>query len=406
VVIRNKWKTVPLGDYCSKIGSGSTPRGGDSVYQESGVSFIRSQNIYNGQFVTDGLAHLNDELANKLRGVTVEPNDVLLNITGDSVARSCQVPEEILPARVNQHVAIVRPKAEEFDSRFVAYFLISPFMQSTMLSLAGSGGTRKALTKEMIERFKVPHPRLPLQERISDFLSTYDNLIDNNRQRMALLEESARQLYLEWFVRMHFPGHEHTSITNGVPVGWKRKKLGEICEDIREKVLPNQLEPDTPYIGLEHIPKRSISLTDWGQAEQVTSTKHRFRAGEFLFGKIRPYFHKVGVAFVDGVASADAIVIRPQTASIGGLVLMTISSDAFVAATAQGMKEGSKMPRADWKLMKQYPILVPPDGLLSTFQSTIQLTVAQLKTLTLQNQKLRAARDLLLPKLMSGEIAV
>jgi type I restriction enzyme S subunit len=95
--------------------------------------------------------------------VTVEEGDILLNITGDSVARCCRVPEAILPARVNQHVSIIRPNPEDFDSRFVGYFFISPFMQDTMLSLAGSGGTRKALTKEMIERFEVPQPLRTVQ---------------------------------------------------------------------------------------------------------------------------------------------------------------------------------------------------------------------------------------------------
>jgi type I restriction enzyme S subunit len=135
-----------------------TPRGGEAVYQESGVSFIRSQNVYNGQFTTVGLTYLGEEHAEQLKGVTIEEGDILLNITGDSVARCCLAPESVLPARVNQHVSIVRPKPEDFDTRFVGYFLISPFMQDTMLSLAASGGTRKALTKEMIERFEVPKP--------------------------------------------------------------------------------------------------------------------------------------------------------------------------------------------------------------------------------------------------------
>src|SRR5688572_12005198 len=93
------WQSVRLGEHCSKIGSGSTPRGGESVYQESGVSFIRSQNVYNGQFAREGLAYLDDEHAHQLKGVTVESGDVLLNITGDSVARSCRVPDDVLPAR-------------------------------------------------------------------------------------------------------------------------------------------------------------------------------------------------------------------------------------------------------------------------------------------------------------------
>jgi type I restriction enzyme, S subunit len=111
---------------------------------------------------------------------------------------------------------------------------------------------------------------------------------------MALLEDAARQLYREWFILLRFPGHEHTSSTGGVPEGWERKTLGDLCQEVRESVKPDALEPETPYIGLEHIPRRSISLSEWGTAEQVTSSKHRFREGEILFGKIRPYFHKVG----------------------------------------------------------------------------------------------------------------
>ena len=213
-------------------------------------------------------------------------------------------------------------------------------------------------------------------------------------------------LHREWFVHLRFPGHEHTPIVGGEPQGWGRKVLGELCNEVRDMVLPEALEPDTPYIGLEHMPRRSISLNEWGNAGQVTSSKSRFKAGEIIFGKIRPYFHKVGVAFVDGVASSDAIVVRPLDETLHAFVLMTMSSDQFVAVTAQQMKEGSKMPRADWKQMKLYPTPLPPTGLLSHFESVIQPTIEQLKTLSFANQKLRAARDHLLPRLMNGELTV
>ena len=260
--------------------------------------------------------------------------------------------------------------------------------------------------RNVLHELKVRAPNITTQLRIASILSTYDDLIENNHRRMALLEESARLLYREWFVRLRFPGHEHTRIVDGVPEGWERTTLGNLCKEIRELVLPDEVEPDTPYIGLEHMPRRSISLNEWGKAEQVTSGKHLFRAGEILFGKIRPYFHKVGITFVDGVASSDTIVMRPLEKKLRGLALMTVSSDEFIALTAQTMKEGSKMPRADWKQMQQYSVQLPPDGLLSSFDSVIQDIIGQLKTLSFTNQKLRAARDLLLPRLMSGEIAV
>jgi type I restriction enzyme S subunit len=267
-------------------------------------------------------------------------------------------------------------------------------------------GAQRNLSLGIIRKFKIRSRPLPIQTRIADILSAYDNLIENNRRRMALLEDAARHLYREWFVRLRFPGYEHTPVTNGVPEGWERKTLGELCEESRDSVSPETLEPNTPYIGLEHMPRRSISLSEWGTAKQVTSHKHRFRDGEILFGKIRPYFHKVGIAFVDGVASSDAIVIRMLGRNLRGLVLMTVSSDPFVAVAAQTMREGSKMPRADWKQMQQYGVPLPPDGLLSSFDNVIRSIVEQLKTLTFANQQLRAARDLLLPRLMSGEIAV
>jgi hypothetical protein len=184
----------------------------------------------------------------------------------------------------------------------------------------------------------------------------------------------------------------------------KIREANTFYEDVHR--LEDEREPDSPYIGLEHIPRRSIALCEWGRAEEVTSTKHRFRAGDILFGKIRPYFHKVGVAFVEGVASSDAIVLRPAAAEWHSLALLTVSSDAFVADASKTAREGSKMPRADWKLMRTRPVHVPPETLLRAFNAQIEPIVAQLKTLTFQTQRLRTARDLLLPRLMSGEVAV
>lgn len=285
--------------------------------------------------------------------------------------------------------------------RFVAYFLRSVLgnYQSDKAAVPG-------VNRNVLHTLKVRYPDKKTQDGIADILSTYDDLIDNNRRRMALLEEAARQLYSEWFIRLRFPGHEHTRIANGVPEGWEARTLGDLCGDVREIVKPEAFEPDMPYIGLEHMPRRSISLSEWGRADQVSSSKHRFREGEILFGKIRPYFHKVGVAFLDGVASSDAIVIRPLEARLQSFVLMTVSSDPFVATTAQTMREGAKMPRADWKQMQTYPAPLPPASLLTSFESVIQSTIQQLKTLTFSNRRLRAARDLLIPRLLSGDIAV
>jgi type I restriction enzyme S subunit len=300
-------------------------------------------------------------------------------------------------------------KIETHDTDVVPEFLYYYMAQHDVcqwLEQHAVGSTMLNLSAGIVNDMPVHYPLREQQERIAETLTAYDDLMENNRRRMALLEESARLLYREWYVHLRFPGHEHTRRINGVPQGWERKTLHDICTDIRESVSPEELETDTPYIGLEHIPRRSISLTDWGVAADVTSSKNRFVAGDILFGKIRPYFHKVGIAFTDGVASSDAIVIRPHEERLLALTLMTVSSDDFVAEASQSAREGSKMPRADWKLMLKYPVFVPPRALLNSFNESVTDVTAQLKNLCFQTQKLRTARDLLLPRLMSGEIEV
>lgn len=373
--------------------------------QEDGYPSIRTPNVGKGRLLLDGVNRVSEETYGIWTQRAIpEPNDLIL--AREAPAGNVAIVKEGEKVCLGQRTVHLRPNKKIVDADFLCYFLLAPPQQGKLLA-GETGATAKHVNMVDIRKLElVGLPSLAIQKAAGVTLAAYDDLIENNRRRMALLEESVRLLYREWFVRLRFPGYEHTRITDGVPKGWKRKTLGDLCSEIRESVLPNALEPDTPYIGLEHIPRRSISLNEWGKAEQVTSNKNRFRSGEILFGKIRPYFHKVGVAFVDGVASSDAIVIRPVEEKLHGLVLMTASSDEFVAVTSQTMKEGSKMPRADWKQMRAYSVPLPPAGLLETFDGVVQPIIAQLKALTFSNQKLRTARDLLLPRLMNGELAV
>ncbi len=197
----DEWPIVRLGGYCSKIGSGATPSGGSSVYIEQGeICLIRSQNIYNDGFKPDGLVFITEDAANKLKNVIVQKNDILLNITGDSVARVCLAREEFLPARVNQHVAIIRPNPNEFDPRYLRYFLASPAMQSFLLTIAAVGATRSALTKVMIETLEVSKPPIQIQTAIADQLESLDNKIHLNTQTNQTLEQIAQAIFKSWFV--------------------------------------------------------------------------------------------------------------------------------------------------------------------------------------------------------------
>lgn len=317
----------------------------------------------------------------------------------------CAIWKEQCPSmKIQKALHRIRPH-DSLRPEFLYYFF---FYKGRIGHLAPlfTGSTIKHLTREKLSLVEVPVPSLSTQDKIVSILSAYDDLIENNRRRIQLLEQAARLLYKEWFVHLRFPGYEHTQIINGVPEGWEKKVLGDVCFEVRETVSPSALEAKTPYIGLEHMPRHSITLCEWGQAEQVTSSKHRFREGEILFGKIRPYFHKIGIALTDGVASSDAIIIRPMNSRLLPIVLMTTSSDGFVAVTAQQMKEGSKMPRADWKQMQQYPVPLPPEGLLRAFNDIIDPILNQLKTLAFTNHRLGTARDLLLPKLINGDVVI
>ena len=146
----SEWKE--LSSITSKIGSGLTPRGGNSVYTDNGISLIRSQNVLDMDFSTENLAYIDEVQAEKLKNVIVEKNDILLNITGDSIARCTIVPEEILPARVNQHVSIIRCKNTE-QSKYVMYYL--QYIKKYLLQISKVGGTRNALTKEAIGKLPI-----------------------------------------------------------------------------------------------------------------------------------------------------------------------------------------------------------------------------------------------------------
>jgi type I restriction enzyme S subunit len=191
--------TVRLGSVCNKIGSGATPRGGKEAYKGGTTALIRSQNVYNEGFHREGLAFIDNGQADGLRNVEVLSNDVLLNITGDSVARACQVPDDVLPARVNQHVAIIRPKPAELDARFLRYALVAPDMQAHLLALASAGATRNALTKGMMESLEIKAPSVPEQKAIAAVLGTLDDKIELNRRMNATLEPMARALFQSWF---------------------------------------------------------------------------------------------------------------------------------------------------------------------------------------------------------------
>ncbi len=408
-----KWETVRLGDVCSKIGSGATPKGGSAVYVDSGTSFIRSQNVYNLSFEYDGLVYITDEAAKKLSGVTIEEKDILINITGDSVARTCLAPSKVLPARVNQHVAIIRPENKIFNPVFLNYYLASPYMQAFMLKLAvGKGASRNAMTKEMIENFEVPCPILEVQNKIADILSAYDDLIENNQKQIKLLEEAAQRLYKEWFVDLRFPGYEHTAIVDGVPEGW-RKGRADSFFDITIGKTPPRAETQWFVNGDSGIPWLSIS--DMGN-----SGTYIFDTSEGLTEEAIKRFNvkivPTGSILVSFKLTVGRVVISPKDMCTNEAIAHFYINDrihrSYVYCFLKGFKydtlgSTSSISKAvNSKIIKGMPFIMPDNLLLLQFANVVDHIFKEIYYKQLTCIRLKEARDRLLPKLMSGEMEV
>ena len=298
-------------------------------------------------------------------------------------------------------------------------------MQSMLLSWAGSGGTRNALTKGMLESLEIPLPPLPEQRTIAHILGTLDDKIELNRRMNETLEEMARALFQDWFVDFGpvraklggrepylppelwdlFPDRLVDSELGEIPEGWEVGCLGDIVDFPVRSVSPGDVATETPYIGLEHMPSKSIALTEWEHADKVTSNKLAFQEGEFLFGKLRPYFHKVGVAPVDGICSTDIVVVASKVDSWYSLVLLCISTDELVAYTDQ-TSTGTRMPRTNWKTMSQYELCLPPEPIADALWGMTQPMLCRIVANIFESHALAAQRDTLLPKLVSGEFRV
>lgn len=414
------WESKPLGSVCMKIGSGVTPKGGDAVYTDHGTSLIRSQNVHNAKFQRDGLAFVNDDIAKKMAGVTVAENDVLLNITGDSVARCCLAPSDVLPARVNQHVLIIRPDAAKLNPVFLAKYLVSPFMQATLLSWAGNGGTRKALTKGMIEALEVPLPDLPTQQRIAGILSAYDDLIENNRRRIGLLEQAARLLYREWFVHLRFPGHETAKIVDGLPEGWSIQLLSDLCVDgdgIQTGPFGSQLHQSdytdggVPVVMPKDMKDNKVDCDGIARIPESLADKlgrHRMMPGDTVYGRRgdigrRAFIGKRQNGFFCGTG---CLRIRPDVEKINARYLFETLGSPATAGFIANQAKGSTMPNLSAGALKKVPVLCAPDFLQSQFAEIVEPMFETAEIIDEQNTRLARARDLLLPRLMDGRIPV
>ena len=322
--------------------------------------------------------------------------------------------------------AISHKKGQAFNS-FLKYLI--EYNLDSLLNNA-NGSTFPNLTGDLLSSFKLCVPSEDKQELISKLLSTLDAKIELNNRINVELEAMAKTLYDYWFVQFDFPISKEQAKAMGkpeltgkpykssggkmvynetlkreIPEGWEDGTLGEVGVNIKNGVKSTDIDPKTAYIGLEHIPRKKIVLDIWSRAVDITSNKSVFNKRDILFGKLRPYFHKVGIAFVAGVCSTDILVLNSEDENDYGLFAMVVSNDDFIQYVSSGM-EGTRMPRTKWEFMKKYSFAIPDDENTNQFNTVLKHILPQMEVNVYQNQQLAQLRDWLLPMLMNGQVTV
>ncbi len=374
-----------------------------STAKDEGIGYplIRTPNIGRGRLILDDVHRVSKGVYDK-RNARAVPKDNDLIFAREAPAGNVAIIKKGEKVCLGQRTVLIRPDAKKVYPDFLVYYILAPQQQYELLGTA-NGATVAHVNIPVIKALPIELPRMEVQMKAANILKTYDDLIENNRKQIKLLEEAAQRIYKEWFVDLRFPGHENTEIIDGVPARWKQKTIEDLCLKTKNTIAAEDIPKGTPYIGLEHIPRHDFCLSEWGDAADISSSKAKYKKYDIIFGQIRPYFHKVGFALNDGVASTDSFIMTPQKET-WGLFLLTVFSDAFVNYSYQTCKEGAKMPRADWNQMKKYPILVANKEIQIEFEQNIVEIIERVRTLALQIRYLSEARDRLLPKLMSGEI--
>ena len=408
-------KIYKLGEVCTKIGSGATPKGGKEAYLGGDTSLIRSQNVLDFSFSWDGLAYINDEQASKLNGVELEQNDVLLNITGDSVARACIVPDEALPARVNQHVAIIRGDQSIVLNDYILYYL--QFKKQYLLSLSQGGATRNALTKGMIEELEIPLPTLNKQKEIVSILKSLDDKIGVNRKINENLEQQAQALFKSWFVDFEpfKDGEFEESELGMIPKGWRVGAIGDYCKDRSGYAFKSSWWSNSgiPVVKIKNITDDGrLDMTD----SSFVSNEHADLAKEFQtkVGDLLIAMTGATIGKFCIVHSNNKLCVNQRVGKffLGENPLKKLPfvyynlrrPNVFEEIVRRG--QGSAQPNISGKDIETISIIYPSEEIISQFNILLYSLFEKIICNLQESRRLATLRDTLLPKLMSGELKV
>lgn len=396
------WEQKPLAevaDFClGKMLDQNKNRG-------EALPYLANVNVRWGDFDFENLREMRFE-PGEIERYGLRYGDIVM-CEGGEPGRCAVWKDQVPGMMIQKALHRIRPHAC-LDSTFLFYAFLKK-RKNDELSGLFTGSTIKHLPKEKLAKVKVDIPPIAIQRRIASILSAYDDLIENNRRRIALLEEAARMLYREWFVHFRFPGHEHVNIIDGLPEGWERRNIRSACRFLGRGISPSY-DDDGEYLVVSQkcVRNRLFSLEQSRRQTKEFKVEKALRhldvlinsTGTGTLGRVAQcWFAPEKTTFDSHVTVARANdSVEPLWFGYAIMELETVFEGMGEGATNQ--KELSKSRIAD-VLLK-----VPPKNLQSLFSEFAANTATQIQVLADQNQKLAQARDLILPRLMNGEIAV
>ena len=417
------WPRVSLNELVALTLSSVDKKSKDN---EIDVRLCNYLDVYKNCFVRNAMDFMTATATEReIARCSLAKNDVVITKDSekhDDIGVPALIRDDIHNLVCGYHLAILRPLASKILGPYLFYALSNPGTQRQFHSFA-NGVTRFGLRKHDIGLVEIPLPSVSEQRAIANILAPLDDKIELNRRMNETLEAIARALFKSWFVDFDpvrakmegrdtglpdylanlFPSRLVDSEMGEIPDGWEVGILGDLAKTRRRGIDPGKAAANTPYIGLQHMPRQSVALTDWGEAGSVSSRKFAFEVEDVLYGKLRPYFHKVGIAPVDGLCSTDIVVLNARIPKWSAFVLACVSSSAFVAHTTQ-TSIGTKMPRTSWQAMRTYELCRPPDPIASQFQQVVSPMLGRIVENVRESRTLADLRDTLLPRLISGQL--
>lgn len=403
---------VSIESLCTAVTSGGTPSRANPQYWEDGdVPWFKTGEL-NDWYLEDAEERITEDALLASSAKLFPPDTVLMAMYGDgkTITTLGILRRE---AATNQACCAMIVDTRRCDFLYLFYAL--KFHRHELLKLVVAGAQRN-LSIGIIRSFKVLCHSRETQTRIADFLSPYDEMIQNNRRRMALLEEAARQIYYEWFVRLRFPGHEHTCIANGVPEGWEKRTFGEACFSLEDGDWIETKDQGGDDYRLLQI--SNIGVNEFVETENyryvTEATFKRLNCRELLPGHIliarmpKP----IGRAWLITempwrmITAVDAAIAVANEQLADAYFLTYYLNSPTTLEHCQRRAAGATRPRIARRELVSLPLLLPPKPLQAYFRQVAEPLNQQRTVLYKANEQLRAARDLLLPRLISGEILV